>query len=92
MHVTGLKLRVRNRKIIFLFLIQFFWAPKPYGKNYGLDNIYNFYAENFCLSKPVMLVAISLILLIKGLNPVYTGTPLTGSFRNSEELDKFYWT
>ena len=32
----------------------FFRVPKTYAKTYGLENIYNFRAEYFCLSKPVI--------------------------------------
>ena len=56
-----LKLRVRNRKLIFLIYNQnmlwvlkrivsmrrFFWAPKTYALNHGLENIYNFTLKNF---------------------------------------------
>ena len=33
---------------------QFFLAPKTYVKNDRLENIYNFYAKIFCLSKSVV--------------------------------------
>ena len=34
---------------------RFFWAPKTYVKIDGFENIFQFYAEIFCLSTPVFI-------------------------------------
>ena len=60
---SGPWLRVRTRKIISYFSSKTYVVGtqknrlKTYAKNYGLENIY---AENFCLSKPMLIVFILL--------------------------------
>ena len=52
LHFTGLELRVRNENLIILFLNQNICCG--YSKEPSQwDKYLQFYAENFCLSKPV---------------------------------------